>query len=685
MVAAAWAPPRADARDAPGWRIAPEPSWITPAPPDDAKPATGGPSVVEYLLDDTQVRVSPGNVERFHHVKYRPRSPRQVEDGSQIELEFNPAHERLIIHYARVMRDGRAISALAARDVRLVQRERDLDQRIYDGTLTAVIFLRDVRVDDVVDYAFTSEGSDPMLGGKYVTRFEVADSTFTAAFRRRIVLPAARSLTVKNHGIDLPPKVSTTGAWREYLWERRDVAPIESDDVLPGWFDDRPWIEVSEFGSWAEVAALFDRLFTPRRQPSAAMATEIARLRAGAASGYERLLEATRFVQDDIRYLGLEIGLSRHKPFEPSEVLARRFGDCKDKTNLLVAMLGALGVPARPALVNTHHGRGIDDSLPSPLAFNHAIVEATVDGQRAFIDPTVSYQRGPLWSRPPPDFERALIVSGDSQGLVSIPRPAPPEPTIAARETFVLSADGASADLQVETTFRQDDADAMRERLARVGIKELSRGYLNYYAKDDPTVSLADELKVTDDERRNVLVMREHYRLGRFWQDAKREFRVGTLDGRIKDPSIRLRKMPFALEFPLAISHTTIVRLPGPAGAAPDPVQLGDDNILFTFVASTEANDVVLKYELRTLSDTVAPEKARAFFAVLDEIRQRTGYVLHQPSARPGDDSPPPGPPSSMPGLLGVSGFVVVAILGVRRYVRSARRRAVKREPKLWN
>jgi transglutaminase-like putative cysteine protease len=641
--------------------------------------------VVEYLLDDTQVRVSPGNVERFHHVKYHPRSPRQVEDGSQIEIEFNPAHQRLNIHYARVMRGGRTISALAARDVRVVQRERDLDQRIYDGTLTAVIFLRDVRVGDVVDYAFTSAGSDPMLGGKYVASFEVADSTFTAALRRRIVMPVARSLTVKSHGIDLQPKVSEGGAWREYLWERRDVAPIESDDALPGWFDDRPWVEASEFGSWAEVAALFDRLFTPRRQPSAAMAAEIARLRAAGATSDERLLEATRFVQDEIRYLGLEIGLSRHKPFEPSEVLARRFGDCKDKANLLVAMLGALGVPARAALVNTHHGRGIDDSLPSPLAFNHAIVEASVDGQRTFIDPTVSYQRGPLSSRPPPDFERALIVAGDSQGLVSIPRPAPTEPTIAVREMFVLSDDGRSADLQVETTLRQDDADAMRERLARVGLKELSRDYLNYYAKEDATVSLEAELQTTDDERRNILVMREHYRLGRFWQDAKREFRVAALDGRIEDPHIRLRKMPFALEFPLAISQTTIVRLPTPPSVEPDAAQFGDKNIRFTFAANTEANDLVIKYDLRTLSDTVAPENARQFFAVLDEIRERTGYVLHQPSARPGDDRTPPSPPRGVPGFLGFSGFIVVAILGVRRYVRSARRRAVKRETNLLN
>src|SRR5262249_51409039 len=147
---------------------------------------------------------------------------------------------------------------------------------------------------------------------------------FTAAWRHRILMPAGRSVTIKNHGLELQPKVTTAGDWREYLWERRDVAPLESEDQVPDWFDEQPWVDVSEFASWAGNAALYERLSPPREPPGGAMRAELTKLRA-LPTDEARLLAAIRFVQDDIRYTGLESGLSGHKPFAPATVLARRF------------------------------------------------------------------------------------------------------------------------------------------------------------------------------------------------------------------------------------------------------------------------------------------------------------------------------------------------------------------------
>src|SRR6185437_10954224 len=163
------------------WSIAPEPSWVAPAPTAPTEQAPPDESVLEYLLDDTQERVTAKTVERYRHIRFRPRSPAQVEDGSQVELDFNPAFERLVIHHVRVERDGRALAALTAREVKLVQREKGFEERIYDGTLSALVFLHDVRVGDVVDYAYSVEGANPVLGGKYVTAFPVADQSYTAS------------------------------------------------------------------------------------------------------------------------------------------------------------------------------------------------------------------------------------------------------------------------------------------------------------------------------------------------------------------------------------------------------------------------------------------------------------------------------------------------------------------------
>lgn len=102
-------------------------------------------------------------------------------------------------------------------------------------------------------------------------------------------------------------------------------------------------------------------------------------MRASADPG-QRMLAALRFVQGQIRYLGVEIGAGSHAPSAPAVVLQRRFGDCKDKSLLAVTMLRSLGIDAEPALVNTNARRGIAGWLATPSAFDHVIARAHVKG-----------------------------------------------------------------------------------------------------------------------------------------------------------------------------------------------------------------------------------------------------------------------------------------------------------------
>ena len=643
------------------------------APTAPAERAPADESVLEYLLDDGQGRVTAKTVERYRHIRFHPRSPAQVEEGSQVELDFDPAFERLVIHHVSVERDGRAVAALAAQEVKLVQREKGFEERIYDGTLSALIFLRDVRAGDVVDYAYTVEGASPVLGGKYVTDFPVADQSYTASWRRRIVMPEARSLRVKNHGTDLVPTVTTGGGWRVYTWERHDVPPIEPEDDLPSWFDPAPAIEAGEFDSWAEVAALFVRLYSDLGAPSEALSAQIAKLRAVKGTAEDRLLAATRFVQDDIRYLGIELGLGGHRPFAPSTVLERRFGDCKDKAFLLVTFFRALGFDAKIALVNTVRRRALDDGLPSPLAFDHAIVQVTVDGRSTFIDATSSYQRGPLSARQAPAFERALLLAPETRGLVPIPRPRLTQPDHEVLEILTLGDDRHSADLEVETTDRGAEANRTRAELSERTRKEMGRDYLNYYSQDYPTITQTAEIQVADDERGNVVTVRERYHVAELWKDGRHELGATEIDGRLKGPRITRRSMPYAVEFPLNIRTKVLVRFPAAPEIDPETVDLGDDHLHFHLQVGVSGRELSVVYELQSLEDSVAPEKAQRFFQIQSEIRRRAGYTLHPPGAATvGAWFKTPG------GVVGLILVGVVPLAGLMLGARS-RRRFLKR------
>ena len=80
------------------------------------------------------------------------------------------------------------------------------------------------------------------------------------------------------------------------------------------------------------------------------------------------------FVVSGTRYVGLEFGIHGYKPYKVTQVLARRFGDCKDKAALMIALLREVGVPAELVLVRTRRGGHLDTEPASLAIFDHAIV-----------------------------------------------------------------------------------------------------------------------------------------------------------------------------------------------------------------------------------------------------------------------------------------------------------------------
>lgn len=138
--------------------------------------------------------------------------------------------------------------------------------------------------------------------------------------------------------------------------------------------------------------------YTYPTKPGTDLTEFIAGIKAETDKPAERLEKALQFVQDEIRYTGLEAGIGGYKPRNPAEVFEQRFGDCKDKSLLLCYILNELGIEAYPALVSTTDRQGIIAWLPSPNAFNHCVVQVRQGGVR-WYDPTISLQGGSYHNR----------------------------------------------------------------------------------------------------------------------------------------------------------------------------------------------------------------------------------------------------------------------------------------------
>lgn len=654
------------------------PAWveaIEPPPAANPQVADGNSQSTVYLLVDTQIRVEPsGRRQQYRHLAMQPNDTAGVEGAANIEVDFDPSYQTLTLHRLRVHRAGEAQDRLRTAQVRLLQRERELEGLIYDGSRTASIFLRDVRIGDVIEYAYSIEGSNAVFGGRNAGVIELQWSSPVVQLRTRLLLPGNRPLTLKTSPAERSVQRRTLGAYTEYRLDADAVPGLRIDADAPGWHAPRAVLAWSEWASWGDVARWAVPLYTPPAALPLPLQAERNHILLTHTDPADRAAAALRWVQREIRYLGIEVGANSHAPTPPAAVIARRFGDCKDKTLLTVTLLRALGLQAEPALVHTELKQGVQDGLPRPTAFNHVIVRLRLDGKTYWLDPTRAPQPGRLDDLSQPDWGMALLVAPDTTSLEVMNAG---DASLLRHEVHLL-LDGSKglsdpATLTVTTTLRGRSAETVRAQIAADGHDRVQKRYLNFYARSYAGLRVAAPLEVQDDLQNNRLRVVEHYELDRLLTlNAKRDqrevwLRVPEVRSLLSDPRVQERSAPLALEHPVELKHEFEVRLPeawaikaqvsevtNPAFSLRRevvPVRQGD-----------EVRGLRLIDNFRSTADHVDADAMPRYLRDLRKARDELSYRIHKgPGATPDDKRSAFNLPIALLGLALLAGSIQLA------------------------
>jgi transglutaminase-like putative cysteine protease len=661
--------------------VKPPSTWVQPLPlPDVSKPPAADSTGTRYLLFDQQIRAGEGDQETYHRAAWTVETTAGLQDSSEIAITFDPSFERLCLHHARVVRAGSTVWSAVPGDVRIAHTEADADARLYSDDLTATVLVRGLRVGDTVDYAYTLEGLNPVLAGHLDTVLWFEYSRPVDRVRRRILWQRRSTLRFRAHGRAPEPTVTLGAEGTVYEWEARDTRAVQREDRTPGWFQPDGRVEASDFDGWSDVVRRSRELFAATDEKAPAIDALVRSFRLEDASEDARIDRAVRFVQDDVRYLGLEMGPHSHQPHRPADTLARRFGDCKDKATLLVAILRRLGVEASPALVSTQSRQALDQRLPSLFAFDHVIVAIDSAGTRLFVDATASEQGGAVRDRRPPRFARALVVEEGGAELVPIPRPPVAVATTEVSESYVTTAWGQPTRLDVVTTYRGTEADDVRQSQARSTRAEMGKRYRDFYAQEHDGIRALGPPQVEDDRERNVVVVREAYEVPALWKQGAHDFRAWLVDERLVEPRSRDRSTPFALFHPERVHHSLTIRLPGPPDLEPFRETVKGAAFSVEASASVQGNEAHLEYVYESLADSVPPRGVEAFVGDVDRAANivvcRVG-VPRRAAAGTGATSPEDDSLSAWLGLamLGGCGAAFVWMARARTSSWRARRR----------
>ena len=505
--------------------IGPAPSWVQRIEANLAASAKEGEvhDGSYVLLSDVQRRIGSTS-ETYVHRARKVLTPSGVEAFAQIVIGLRPMYERVILHSVRLRRGSESINALDKDAIKVLDNEKDAAALMVHGAATARVILNDVRVGDVIDVEFTNVGANPVFDGKAYGAFDLAYDYPVHHLHRRLITPRERTIAHRLLGTTTEPHVTTEGDETIRTWDLRDVSPILDEDQLPPSYDPSITVEWSELSTWKDVVAWAMPMFAAAEPPSAELSARIEAIRASAKDPAAKVLAALKLVQSEIRYFGIELGTSSHKPAAASVVFKRKFGDCKDKTILLVTILRALGIEADPAFVNTTARGEIERRSPSPLAFDHVIVRAKVDQRTYWLDGTISTEDGDLDKRSAPPFGKALVVSAATDGLSTIERKVLAEPLVSVEEEYVVKDYTSPVTLSVRSMYRGREADGWRSRLASQPRSDIERGFLNFYAKRDLDIVQEEPPTFADDPTANTITITERYRLPTFWKAEKRHF-----------------------------------------------------------------------------------------------------------------------------------------------------------------
>lgn len=619
---------------------APVPGWVEPTD----LPEIPSSLPIALRLADTQF-LAGENPAVFVRTAIVVNDASFLSSVGQISVSFVPQYQRLSLHGVHIHRGTDKIDRTSGSTVRFLERETGLEQGIYSGVVTASVLVSDLRVGDTLEYAYTIEGQNPVFGGTYVE--SASWDTASLVQRRRVILthPVDRKINwrlVSEKPETLKPvREVVEGGMQKLEFRADNIAAVTPEAMVPPGYIGVRWLEFSEFPDWSAVVSWANAIFSVDMASGGELDALLESLRSKSA-GEEQVAAALEFVQSNIRYFSVSLGESSHRPAQPSVVLKRRYGDCKDKTLLLISLLRALGIEANPVLLALGRRSGLAKSLPSPSLFDHAIVEAKVGDKSYFLDPSRLGQYGKL-DRMGQAHEGAevLTVSPGTKQLSEI-RDGKIKAVAFSEltETATLEKIDGDGRLQTRQVWTGTAAEGVRVLYAQTPADRFARYFSEGLEKRFPGAVLAGQPIVTDDRINNIVTVTIDYVVPKMAIEKSGNWFVridpSNLRGIAAPHPTAERKAPLAMSVhPFKGSYVFTLKLPDGINIWSEPLtqEAGSKHISFTVRHFFRGNTIGATISLQTRKERIEPTDFKSYTDELKSVDQLPAIAVVIPGS----------------------------------------------------
>lgn len=632
---------------------APASAWVVPPPPSSATPTPEG-APIRLVYNDNQVQVGTKDVEQYQAMRLHLLSPEALPVGN-LSVTWAPAAETVVVNRVLIWRDGKSIDVLASQKFAVIQRENNLEQSMLDGNLTATLQIAGLQVGDELEFAITSKRRFVRAGERPETFMQFPVTGTLGTVRLRVVEP--KGALAFYQAADVPKPVERPlGRETEHVFQMSDSASVTVPEGAPPRYALTRFVQGSGYSDWAAVSRMFAAPFdeAAKLSPTSPVKAEAARIAAASTDPVARAEAALKLVQNQVRYVYVGLNGGNYQPAMADETWTRRFGDCKAKTVLLIAVLRELGIAAEPVLVSGKGGDGTNLWLPTPTAFDHVVVRATVAGKPVWLDGTRVGDRS-LANLEAPTSRWGLPLRATGAGLEPIAQRALRFPVrIEVVEIDASAGFDKPGKYRIQQTLRSDEIFGMRSELASLVPADANKVLTQYWRKQLPDVEATKtEWRFDDANRLLVLSMEGQGKVD--WDGDAEDGRTHYLFGggfmppdEKQRPKDQPQDIPFATDFPGFSCYATTVKVP-PADprfhwvltAKPMDRTLG--GVAYWRISSFDGSVARLVKSRRVLTPEITAAEAVALNAAIDSFDNNKSYVWEKSGKTPATNDPKPG------------------------------------------
>jgi hypothetical protein len=507
-------------------------------------------------------------------------------------------------------------------------------------------------------FAYEVVEEEKSIFTQYQYRFQESLPVLLSRFT--LTLPGAWEVkgTIYNHEAVQPAVVGGV-----YTWELRNLRWIEDEDYRPDIHALAPRLAVSYFPSgdnraglaplkdWQAVSGWLTDFVDPQAELTAALKEKALELTKDAKTELQKIQAIAAFAQQT-NYVAVQMNITRgggYTPHRAGEVLARNYGDCKDKATLMRALLKPLGIDSYMTAIYSGDRQHVRPEWPSPQVFNHAIIAVKVSdatkletvlhhprlGSLLIFDPT--NPDTPVGDLPEDEQgSNALIIAGASGELAVMPLLPAAASRVESKVEAQLNGDGHLSAHVFRNYFGQDAAQ-MRGFTRRRSPEELKKSFERGLSRRLGGITLKSIVPV-DDIQEGRLSLEMEYDVARFGQLMQQRLFViepgSLLSGNDYGFAAKERKSPVRLTANVR-KDSVIIQIPAgfKIDEMPDPVALDTPYGIYNATWSSRAGQIVFEQSLE-VKDNLVPASSyaavRDFFEKLSSGQHSAVVLLKQ-------------------------------------------------------